>query len=206
MSIDLDEAKIQRNMTPLWLSWTLATAIGMIIGFVVPALFVVDIELIWVRIFLPIFAGFLVGTAQWLVLRSYLTHSADWILAGGASWSIGFALGFLVIEILGGSIIGAILGYLIFGAIIGLIHWPVLRREIPNVVPWVAANMAGWAIGAFIGQWVIGLLNRSSEASQTVNSLITSGITGLIAGAITGAALIYIARQPERVPFYDKGE
>lgn len=204
MSIDLDEAKIQRNVGLLWLSWTLATTAGLVLGFVIPAFFIEDLDLIWVRIFLPIFAGFLVGTAQWLVLRSYLTHTADWILAGGASWAIGYALGFFVINILAESILGAILSYLLFGAIVGIIHWPVLRREIPNAAPWVIANMLGWTLGAVLSQWTAGLFIRNPGESQILSSFINAGITGLVAGGITGAALVFIARKPEREAFIER--
>ena len=33
MTIDLDEAKVERNEFGLWLGWTLATAGGMLVGF-----------------------------------------------------------------------------------------------------------------------------------------------------------------------------
>jgi hypothetical protein len=32
-SIDIDEAKVARNEFGLWLGWTVATAIGMLIGY-----------------------------------------------------------------------------------------------------------------------------------------------------------------------------
>ena len=32
MSIDIDEAKVERNEVGLWLAWTAATTLGMLIG------------------------------------------------------------------------------------------------------------------------------------------------------------------------------
>jgi hypothetical protein len=74
----------------------------------------------------------------------------------------------------------------------------VLRREIPNALPWVAASVAGWALGAFASQAILNALASRSEISQAISSLVISGITGLVAGAITGLALVWIVRQPER--------
>ena len=42
MTIDIDEAKVERNEFGLWLGWTLATAGGMLIGFL-PSIFLVNV-------------------------------------------------------------------------------------------------------------------------------------------------------------------
>ena len=33
MSIDIDEAKVKRNEFGLWIAWTLATTLGMLVGY-----------------------------------------------------------------------------------------------------------------------------------------------------------------------------
>ena len=152
MSIDVDEAKVNRNEFGLWAGWTLATMVALVLGFALPALVVNNMELGIARIVLPLLAGFLVGLFQWLALRRYLTHSVDWILHGGASCALAFALGLLLVETLSGSVLGTILGYLLFGVILALVQWPVLRREIPQVLPWVLANIIGWGLGALLSQ------------------------------------------------------
>jgi hypothetical protein len=197
MALDIDEAKVARNEAGLWLGWTLATAAGMLLGFLPFLLLVDDLDLLLVRLLIPLWAGFLVGVFQWLVLRNYLTHSVDWILNGGVGWALAFALGLVIIQALGGTPLGLLVGYLLFGAVIGLVQWPVLRREIPNVLPWVAANVIGWALGAFLSQVILSAFFPGDTLSQALSSAITAGVTGLVAGAVTGMALVWIVRQPE---------
>lgn len=197
MTIDIDEAKVARNEFGLWLGWTLATAAGMLLGFLPLALFVNELDLGLVRVIVPLLAGVLVGLLQWLVLRSFLTYSEDWILTGAAGWSVGFALGLILIEIIARSLLGALLGYILFGALVAAVQWPVLRREIPNIWPWVLANILGWGLGFFISQVVLVALANNMLLNPILASGLVALITGLIAGAITGFALVWIVRRPE---------
>jgi hypothetical protein len=199
MTIDIDESKVERNPVSLWLSWTLATAVGMLLGFVPASLVVDNIDLGLARVFVPLVAGLLVGLLQWVVLRPYLVQASDWILAGAAGWAVGFALGLVVIQTLSGSPIGAITGYLLFGVIIGLIQWPVLRREIPNALSWVLASIVGWAAGLLVAQLALSQFFGDNPIHPVVTSAISAGVSGLIAGAITGWAFVQIVRQPERI-------
>ncbi len=198
MTIDINEATVRRSGFSLWLAWTLATAAGMLLGLVPFAFFVADLDSGLVRILVPLLAGLLIGLLQWLALRPYLTRSVDWVLTGGAGWALGFALGLLVIQAIGGNPLGALLGYLLFGLIIGALQWPVLRREIPNALPWIIASMLGWALGAYLGQAVLTGLSGGEGLSQVVSTMVVAGVTGLVAGAITGLALVWIVRQPDR--------
>jgi hypothetical protein len=198
MTIDIDETKVRRNEFGLWLGWTLATTAGMLFGLLPFMLLVEDLDLWLARILVPLWAGFLVGVFQWLVLKNYLTHSVDWILHGGAGWALGYALGLVVIQIFAENRLGALIGYILFGIIIGLIQWPVLRREIPNVIPWVLASVAGWALGSYASQAVLNAFVSGDQISQALSSAVISAVTGLVAGAITGAVLVWIVRKPER--------
>jgi hypothetical protein len=198
MTIDIDETKVRRNEFGLWLGWTLATTAGMLFGLLPFMLLVEDLDLWLARILVPLWAGFLVGVFQWLVLKNYLTHSVDWILHGGAGWALGYALGLVVIQIFAENRLGALIGYILFGIIIGLIQWPVLRREIPNVIPWVLASVAGWALGSYASQAVLNAFVTGDQISQALSSAVISAVTGLMAGAITGAVLVWIVRKPER--------
>ncbi len=197
MAIDLDEAKVNRSEFKLWLYWTLATAAGMILGFVPFALLIADLDLLLVRILLPVVAGVLVGVFQWLVLRPYLTRAVDWVLHGGAGWALGFALGLLVIQAMGRNPLGAVLGYALFGLIVGALQWPMLRREIPHVTAWVIASIIGWALGAYLGGAALNVLAAGGEVSPVLSSTVIAGVTGLVAGAITGLALVWLVRQPD---------
>lgn len=200
MTIDIDESKVARSPARLWLGWTLATTVGMLLGFVPASLVVGNLDLGLARILVPLVAGLLVGFFQWVVLRPYLVQATDWILAGAAGWATGFALGLVVIQALAGSVFGVILGYLLFGVLIGLIQWPVLRREIPHALPWVLASVLGWAAGFLASRLVADLLFGGEPVHPALVALVSAGVSGLVAGAITGVVFIRIVRQPERIP------
>lgn len=198
MSVDIDEAKLAGNESTLWIGWTLATAAGMLVGFVPFLLLVTVLPLEVARLIFPLWAGLLVGIFQWLVLRRYISQCGDWVWNGIAGWALAYALGLIVIQVFSVSFLGAVIGYLLFGVIVAVIQWPVLHREIPNVLPWVLASMLGWALGALAGQGVLNLITPAGEPiPQVLSTLVIAVVTGLVAGAITGAALVYIVRQPE---------
>lgn len=198
MGIDIDEAKVQRNEFGLWLGWTLATAVGMLFGFLPSLLLVNVLDLQWARIIVPLLAGFLIGLAQWAVLRNYLVESADWILAGGTSWAVGYALGLFLINSLSNTALGGVIGFALFGAIIAIVQWPLLRREIPNIWSWILANVLGWTAGFYLSQVALSLFFSNDPAiNPVVSTSFVSVVTGLAAGAITGLALVWIVRRPE---------
>jgi hypothetical protein len=196
MTIDISEAKVERNEFGLWLGWTLATALGMLIGHLPLIPLVDNMDLGVARIIAPLFAGLLVGLAQWTVLRGYLTRSSDWILAGGASWAAAYAIGLFLIQSLTGSTLIGLISYVLFGLVVALLQWPILRREIPNVWSWIAANVIGWTIGFFASQLLVGLIFSPDFYNQGLITAISTGVAGLVAGAITGLALVWIVRQP----------
>ena len=84
MTIDIDEVKVERNELGLWLGWTLATAGGMLLGFLPTILLVNVLNLGLAQIAVPVLAGTVIGFAQWLVLRRYITASTRW------DWTDGF--------------------------------------------------------------------------------------------------------------------
>jgi hypothetical protein len=201
MSIDIDEAKVNRNETGLWLGWMLATALGLIIGYLPSSLFINQLDLGLVRVIVPLLAGVLIGLAQWLVLRNYVTDCSDWVLHLAASWVLGYTLGLLVVDLLAGTFMGAILGYALFGVIIALFQWPVLHREIPRIWVWVLANVVGWVLGTMLSQLVLAALFGNNPGNPVAFTVVNMAVTGLVAGLITGLALVWIVREPER-PIY----
>ena len=199
MTIDISESKVARNEFGMWLEWTLATAFGMLLGFL-PSLVLVNImDLALARLIVPLFEGFMVGLAQWVVLRKYVKVVSDWILAAGASWAIGYTLGLFIINGLTGTGLDGFIGYILFGIIVGLVQWPLLRREIPNVWMWILANVIGWTSGFFLSQISLDLFFNSPAIDPVASTSVISGVSGLVAGAITGIALIWIVRKPERI-------
>jgi hypothetical protein len=183
----------------LWLSWTLATALGMLLGYLPLALVVGPLDLGLVRVIVPIVAGLLLGLAQWLVLRPYVAASYDWIINQAAGWVVGFALGLVVVQLLSATAISTLVGFILFGLIVALFQWPVLRREMPQLLPWVLANVVGWTLGAYLSQVAAGIFFQDNLPSTVTSVLVTVGITGLVAGAVTGLALVWIVRQPDRL-------
>src|SRR5215216_4566933 len=199
MTIDLDEAKVERNEFGLWLGWTLATAGGMLLGFLLTIPLVNMLDLGFARILVPILAGVLIGFSQWIVLRQYLTTGSDWVLAGGAGWAAGYALGLLLMQNLSSTFLGGTAAYLLFGAIVALVQWPVMRREIPSTFTWVVVNSLGWAAGLWASQIALNLFFTEPVIEPAVSTAVIAGTSGLVAGAITGIALIWIARRPEKL-------
>jgi len=199
MTIDLDEVKVNRNEFGLWLGWTLATAVGMLLGFLLSIPIVNLLDLQWARVIVPVLAGFLIGLSQWFALRSYLIDATDWVLAGGTSWAVGYVLGLFLINSLSSSFVGGFLAYALFGFIVAIVQWPVLRREIPNVWAWILANVIGWMLGFYLSQVALGLFFNDPAINPVASTSVISGVSGLVAGAVTGLALVWIVRQPERV-------
>ena len=199
MTIDIDEAKVERNEIGLWLGWTLATTGGMLFGFLptIPLVNLLDLGI--AQIAVPVLAGTVIGFAQWIVLRRYLVAGSTWELADGTTWAAGYVLGLLLVLALPSTIFVATIGYLLFGVIVALVQWPVLRREIPNVLVWVLANSFGWAMGFWASQAVLPLFITDPLVSPAVGTTVIAVTSGLVAGAITGVALIWIVRKPEIV-------
>ena len=199
MTIDIDEVKVERNEFGLWLGWTLATAGGMLLGFLptIPLVNLLDLSI--AQIAVPVLAGTVIGFAQWIVLRRYLTASSIWELADGLTWAAGYVLGLLLVLALPSTIFIATIGYLLFGVIVALVQWPVLRREIPNLLLWVLANAFGWAVGFWASQAILPLFVTDPLVAPAVGTAVIAVTSGLVAGAITGLALISIVRKPELV-------
>jgi hypothetical protein len=198
MSVDINETKVASNEFGMWLEWTLATALGMLLGFLPSIVLVNLLDLAFARIIVPLWAGFLIGLAQWVVLRKYLNDSSDWVLAAGASWAVGFALGLMIMSGLTSTGLDGFFGYILFGIIVAVVQWPILRREIPNVWMWILANVIGWTAGFYASQFALDLLFNEPAIDPLASTSVLSGVSGLVAGAITGVALIWIVRKPER--------
>ena len=198
MTIDIDEVKVERNELGLWVGWTLATAGGMLLGFLPTILLVNVLNLGLAQIAVPVLAGTVIGFAQWLVLRRYVTASTRWDWTDGISWAAGYILGLLLIQLLPSSIFAAFIGYFLFGVIVALVQWPVLRREIPQVLTWLLASAVAWAVGYWASQAVLSLFTDPLIA-PAVGTAVIAITSGLVAGAITGLALIWIVRKPEIV-------
>jgi hypothetical protein len=171
----------------------------MLVGFLLTIPLVNLLDLGIAQIAVPVLAGTVIGFAQWIVLRRYLTARSNWELADGASWAAGYILGLLLVQSLPSTFLIATLGYFLFGVIVAILQWPVLRREIPNFLVWVLANVVGWAVGFWASQAVLPLFFADPLVEPAVSTTVIAVTSGLVAGAITGLALIWIVRKPELV-------
>ena len=199
MSIDIDEAKVNRNEVGLWLAWTAATVLGMLAGYLPLALVVGSLDLGLARVLVPIITGLVLGLAQWLALRPYVVRSHDWILNHAAGWVVGFAIGLFIVQLLSKTPLGMLVGFVVFGMLVAVFQYPTLRREIPHLSTWIIANVIGWTLGAYLSQIAGGILYQNGAPSLVASVLVSVGLTGLVAGAVTGLALIWIVRQPDRL-------
>jgi hypothetical protein len=199
MTIDINEAKLKRNEIGLWLAWTFATALGLLIGYLSLALLVGSLDLGITRVIVPIVSGIFLGLAQWLVLRPYISKSYDWILNHAVGWVVGYTLGLFVVQLLSKTPLGMLIGFISFGVIVALFQYPALRREIPHLATWILANVIGWTLGAYLSLLAASVLFQNQLPTTFTSVLVSVGITGLVAGAVTGLALIWIVRQPDRL-------
>jgi hypothetical protein len=202
MTIDIDEVKVGRNELGLWLRWTLATAAGMLAGFLLSIPLVNLLDLGFAQIAVPVLAGTAIGFSQWFVLRRYITAASRWDWTDGISWAVGYILGLFLIQVLPSTIFAAFIGYFLFGVIVALMQWPVLRREIPQIFTWIVASALGWAVGYWVSQAVLSLFFTGDLIEPAVGTSVIAVTSGLVAGAITGLALIWIVRKPEII--YEK--
>jgi hypothetical protein len=198
MTIDIDEVKVERNELGLWLGWTFATAGGMLLGFLPTILLINVLNLGLAQIAVPVLAGTVIGFAQWLVLRRYVTPGTQWDWTDGISWAAGYILGLLLIQLLPSTVFSVFIGYFLFGVIVALVQWPVLRREIPQVLTWLVASALAWAVGYWVSQAVLSVFT-DPLIDPVVGTAVIAITSGLVAGAITGVALIWIVRKPEVV-------
>ena len=127
------------------LLWTLATAAGWLVGFLL-----IDVSPLGESSF-----GLTIGIAQWLILRSKIPNAYWWILATAVGWIIGrlLAIGFFPPEygILAGSAIGAAMGSF---------QWLILRRYVNRAYWWIIMSLLGWlwAMTGVLGLNLIGVV------------------------------------------------
>ncbi len=199
MAVDIKESKQKRNEFGLWLAWTLATTLSLLIGYLLLAFLTSSMDLGLARVLVPVISGLLLGLAQWLVLRLYVGRAYDWILNQASGWVVGYGLGLLVVQLFSRTPLGMLLGFVFFGAIVGIFQYPILQREVPHLALWILANVAGWTLGAYLSQLAAGIFFQHALPTTVTGVLVSVGVSGLVTGAITGVAFIIIVRQPDRL-------
>ena len=102
---------LRRRERGLWLWWVLATALGELLGFAVPASLgavasramagmsgvSVDVAFAGIMVVAGVGEGSVLGFAQWLVLRRYIQQMTrrEWVLATGIAAGVAWIIGML---------------------------------------------------------------------------------------------------------------
>jgi len=95
------------------------------------------------------------GLAQWLVMRTTLAPSSNWVVATSLGYGAVFLTGGLLFSGEGATRLPPVLQVLL-GTLLGtaaavppsVLQWGLtLRSRVPNAVLWIPASMLSWAIG-----------------------------------------------------------
>jgi hypothetical protein len=117
-------------------------------------------------------AGAVIGTAQWLVLRT--RGVAPWWIAATAA---GLALGEFVASFGPASV--PALGGLVAGLILALAQVRFIARNLKSAALWVAGVTAAWAVGWFITSGVIVDAERGFAVFGISGAIVATVIMGL---------------------------
>jgi hypothetical protein len=148
----IDRAATANARSSLWLSWVVASALGVLLAFVLfLALFAVigePPELLFPVIMAGV--GTLFGAGQQRVLRGVLGRAAGWAVATGVGFGLGIALALIIGEgdgLLAQVLAGAVHG-LETGVIVGALQYLVLKPQVADARRWIPASMGAWVVGA----------------------------------------------------------
>ena len=178
-----------------WLGWVVATTVGMFVGFIMGifSLFFTGEEFgEWLAFLgLGIMLGIGVGILQWLVLRRRVSGVGWWVLASAAAgYGITQASFILIEESLSFGLLLSSTGVAALGgAVTGILQWLVLRGKVSRAGWWVLASTVGWGLSMAV---------TIAMPSGVTDDIEFTGpaVTGAVLGAVTGAALVWLLRQP----------
>ncbi|MFN8633036.1 MAG: hypothetical protein U0893_04210 [Chloroflexota bacterium] len=197
------------GMARLWLLWTVANAVGGMLGFgtgglvtfgVLAALDLLHLDrarsagevalVLLCACAWPPIAGGIAAWAQWLVLRWSLGlgEGVGWVRMQAVLWLVGIALGGLIIylaEFVPHGPVATPAAFVVAGLVlatpIALGQWSALRAHSSNAWVWLPIVPVGYAVGFMVG---------TAAAGATLQSVaVTDGLTTLVvAPALAGAA------------------
>jgi hypothetical protein len=136
----------------LWL-WPIALLIGFPVGGYVADLVVDGVDSVGDAILAGLIAGAIIGTAQWFVVRRWVSWL--WIPATAAGMAVGLAAGAALVDygVDHGDL--ALMGA-VTGVGVGVLQALVLAsHQIPGAWWWAVANPPGWALGWIVSSYVI---------------------------------------------------
>ena len=169
----------------LWL-WPIALLIGFPVGGYVADLVVDGVDSVWDAVLAGLIAGAIIGTAQWFVVRRWVSWL--WLPATTAGMAVGLAAGAALVDY------GVDRGDLaLMGAVtglgVGVLQALVLaRHQIPGAWWWAVANPPGWALGWIVSSYVI-----ARNIEDRWPNFGASGV--LVYGLLTWLLLAMLLRQ-----------
>ena len=176
-----------------WFQWVLANTIAVIVMY-------------WTtrNWYLGFLEGFVLGLAQWLLLRKYLSHSVRWIWSTFGGWFLGYCLISILLLPLGmigswsepsfwikfGLLLGAI-----SGAVVGFSQQLVLvdqQSVLRDSDAWRFSTTL-WTLVATVSG-ALGMAAQLSLAFGLV-SWVVIGVVGVMYGMMTGGIMVWLLRQ-----------
>lgn len=209
MSIQLpDNEEIgQRSLTLrfLWLWWTLVSASS---GAIVGALEAGGFEFFATLVL----TGFVVGIAQWWVLRGYIQSAIWWVLASALGWFVGINL-----AIVSGGLFNALIELLfavgelgevfwlnvvkqpVILAVFGVAQWLVLRRHV-QAGWWVLASAVGGVVQGVVSTIICAAACQALTVSvgEQIATAVTYAAGWAGYGAVTGIVLAWLLHSQQK--------
>jgi hypothetical protein len=196
-----------------WLGWTIATAMGSIIGAVVGGALIT----VWLHPFAPVSSplaaaaiavprtagalgvwGVGIGILQALLLRGQLAGALWWPVATASGWAVAGALsGALPVTgaVTGRGIDIGPLGFvavgmvtvLAIGLLSGLFQWWILRHQVDRASWWMWANAGGIALAILVAALILGLVSAVGWLKpEDFPSAQAWGVAGAAVGLVYG--------------------
>jgi hypothetical protein len=140
---------------------------------------------------MPLLAGVVIGTLQWMLLRRRLPLGWSWVAVSAASMGAP-ALGMLVPAVMMYAVqlwfvtLTTPFGFAFIGAWMGLAQWLVLRRHVAFALFWVPASALAWS------GWNL--------YRYGVTSLTIAVLGGLVTGTVMAVLLQHTRPAPARAP------
>jgi hypothetical protein len=167
----------------MWGKWTWLASLGLAAGILLSGTVMSDLD----ETLGLLCVGFILGLAEWFVLRSHLNNSVHWILAT----SIGLASAVSLTQA-GGN------WMYMSGFFLGATQFLVFGKQYSKSGWWIFANMLGIAYWVFQVDTVVSL---STKFDWQVFAI--AGLSTLIYGAATGITLVWLLQkniQGKRLP------
>ena len=229
--------KIRQVTESVWLQWTLVNmgawtigwplAIGTSIALNLTLLPEIGTEImpgdlfwaVWLSGFLLVAGaatGFLVGSAQWFVLRHRIPcpRFSNWALVSALGSGLGLSLfgagswmvnGALISDQTKATLVAGI--QMVSLASIGVLQWLILRHQIQRAGWWILCCTLGLGISVTVGSVLLDpILDLSFVTDICSGTFLVGCMVGLIFGATTGAPLAWLLRYPRKVVLQSSSE